>query len=165
MTAEDLKRLPPLSLPLAQIRLQRDEKGNLKVFDILRKKWVTLTPEEFVRQNFTHWLMDSLKYPAGLLQNEVSVNVNDTHKRCDTLAFDREGKPLLVVEYKAPNIEITQDVFEQIYRYNLSLKAKYLVVSNGRKHYCCRMDYQRESYHFIPVVPSFLEAIGLPMEN
>ena len=165
MTLDDLERLPPLSIPCYALRMKKLDTGDLKVYDPLRKKWILLTPEEFVRQNFTRWLMDTKGYPSTLLQNEVSLNVNDTIKRCDTLALDREGKPLIVVEYKAPNVEITQEVFDQIYRYNLFLKAKYLIVSNGRRNYCCRMDYKNDTYNFIPVIPSFQEAMGLPGEN
>ena len=165
MNTDDLNKLPALSIPVYPLRMQQDDKGELSVFDPLRKKWVLLTPEEYVRQNFVQWLVSDRHYPAALLQNEVTVDVNGHKKRCDTLAFDREGKPLLIVEYKAPAIEITQDVFDQIYRYNLSLRARYLVVSNGKRQYCCRIDYKNETYHFIRQIPTFEEAMGLPIEN
>lgn len=165
MTVDQLRQLPPLAVPYAPLRIEQEPDGRLRIFDSLRKKWIMLTPEEFVRQNFVHWLMSDRQYPSSLLQNEVSLTVNGTNKRCDTVAFDREGRPLLIVEYKAPNVEITQEVFDQIYRYNLSLHAKYLIVSNGRRHYCCRIDYSRDTYHFIRVIPTFPEANGLPVEN
>lgn len=165
MTIEEFKKLPPLSIPITPIKLVEDESHQLSVFDPLRKKWLRLTPEEYVRQNFVQWLIAAHKYPASLMQNEVSLTVNDMKKRTDTIAFDREGRPLLIVEYKAPTINITQEVFDQIYRYNLSLKVKYLIVSNGRNHYCCKMDYLHDTYHFIPKIPTFHEAAGLPHEN
>lgn len=165
MKLEDLKKLPPLNLPYADLRISANQHGELIVFDPLRKKNVVLTPEEFVRQNFIHWLNTEKKYPLSLLQNEVGVKLNDTVKRCDTIAYNRNGNPLAIIEYKAPDIEITQDVFDQIYRYNLSLRADLLIVSNGRRHFCCKMDYRQNSYHFIPVIPTFNEAMGLPMEN
>lgn len=165
MKLEDLKKLPPLNLPYADLRISANQRGELSVFDPLRKKNVVLTPEEFVRQNFIHWLNTEKKYPLSLLQNEVGVKLNNTVKRCDTIAYNRNGNPLAIIEYKAPDIEITQDVFDQIYRYNLSLRADLLIVSNGRRHFCCKMDYRQNSYHFIPVIPTFNEAMGLPMEN
>ena len=165
MKEEDLKKIPQFSIPFSPLRLAKNDEGDLRVFDVLRKKWVVLTPEEFVRQNFVNWLIKSKQYPASLIQNEVPITVNNTLKRCDTIAYDREGNPLLIVEYKAPNVEINQEVFDQIYRYNLALKARYLIVSNGVKHYCCRIDYKNATYNFIRVVPTFHEAIDLPMEN
>lgn len=165
MNADNLKGFPPLSIPSYPLRMQQDEKGALRVFDPLRKKWLVLNPEEYIRQNFTQWLMQDRHYPSSLLQNEVAVDVNGQKKRCDTLAFDRQGLPLLIVEYKAPGVEITQDVFDQIYRYNICLKARYLVVTNGRKIYCCRMDYTHDTYHFIKSIPTFYEAMGLPVDN
>lgn len=165
MKEADLKSLPPLSLPYAPLKIAKTDSGDLKVFDKLRKKYVSLTPEEFVRQNFVHWLMESYGYPASLLQNEVAIDVNGSNKRCDTIAFGRAGEPLVIVEYKAPDVEITQNVFDQIYRYNLSLKAKYLIVSNGIKNYCCVIDYRNQTYNFIPVIPSYRDAVGMPGVN
>lgn len=165
MNKYDLSKLPPLSIPLYPLRIEQREDGELKVYDELRKKSVALTPEEFVRQNYVKWLMQSMHYPASLLQNEVNLTVNGTRKRCDTIAFDREGKPLVIVEYKAPGVEITQEVFDQIYRYNLSFKAKYLIVTNGIRQYCCKVDYDRNTYFFIRNIPTFHEANGLPHEN
>lgn len=165
MKEEDLKKLPPLALPIADLKMARDEKGALKVFDPVRKKFVALTPEEFVRQNFVAWLVNDFGYPISLTSNEVEIKVNDTRKRCDTVIFGRDCQPLVIVEYKAPDVDITQDTFDQIVRYNMKLKARYLIVSNGRQHYCCVIDYKRDSYNFIPKIPSYLEAAGMPGEN
>ncbi len=150
---------PELNLPAADLRI-----SDGKVWDRLRGKWVRLTPEEWVRQNFTAWLIDCRHYPAALTANETGIRVNDTLKRCDTVVFGRDRKPLIIVEYKAPDVKITQDVFDQIVRYNMALKARYLIVSNGLQHYCCRIDYTAGSYHFIPMIPMY-EEIATPFSE
>lgn len=165
MKEKDLKNLPPLSLPIADLKLKRDDEDNLKIYDILRKKFVSLTPEEFVRQNFVNWLINQYGYRPEFMANETEVKLNGTKKRCDTIVFGRECEPLLIVEYKAPNVEISQETFDQIVRYNMILKAKYLIVSNGIRHYCCKIDYANETYYFIRLIPSYEEAKGLPGVN
>lgn len=125
----------------------------LKVFDPLRKKYIALTPEEYVRQHFTAWMTESLGYPASLMSNEVSLNLNDTMRRCDTVVFRSDGTPAVIIEYKAPTVSITQKVFDQIARYNMVLHSRFLIVSNGLSHYCCEMDYENESYRFLPNIP------------
>lgn len=149
-----MKEYPILNLPPADLRVSR-ENGVVKVFDRLRSKWVVLTPEEWVRQHFTYWLNHALHYPESLTANEAGLIVNGMRKRCDTVVFRKEGPPLLVVEYKAPNVEISQSVFDQVVRYNMTLHAEYLVVSNGMNHFCCKMDYVRGSYNFIRKIPDY----------
>ena len=127
------------------------------MFDPLRKKYVVLTPEEYVRQNFTSWLRDTLHYPASLMANEIGIDLNGTKKRCDTVIFNPDGSPFMIVEYKAPSVTVTQAVFDQIVRYNMVLKARYLAVSNGLQHFCCVIDYARSTYHFIPEIPDYAE--------
>ncbi len=148
-------RFPRLNLPSIPLRL-KDEEGIVKVFDPLRDKYVALTPEEFVRQHFTAWLRDARHYPASLMVNEIGIEVNGTRKRCDTVVFGNDGKPMVIVEYKAPDVTVNQAVFDQIVRYNMTLHADYLVVSNGINHYCCVMDYESGTYHFIPEIPDYL---------
>lgn len=148
-------RFPRLNLPSILLRL-KDEEGIVKVFDPLRDKYVALTPEEFVRQHFTAWLRDARHYPASLMANEIGIEVNGTRKRCDTVVFGNDGKPMVIVEYKAPDVTVNQAVFDQIVRYNMTLHADYLVVSNGINHYCCVMDYENGTYHFIPEIPDYL---------
>ncbi len=143
---------PPLNLPPLELRLRMDDRI-LKVFDPLRKKYVALTPEEYVRQHFTAWMTDSLGYPASLMKNEVSLNLNNTRRRCDTVVFRKDGTPAVIVEYKAPTVAITQSVFDQIARYNMVLNSRYLIVSNGLKHFCCEMDYENDTYRFLPHMP------------
>lgn len=153
-----------LNLPECDMRIKR-EGDTLRVFDPLRKRYVILTPEENVRQHFVNWLTHYLHYPAGLMGNEISITLNDTKRRCDTVVFSRTGNPLMIIEYKAPNVPVTQDVFDQIVRYNMVLRAKYLVVSNGINHYCCVIDYAANSYHFIPRVPDYQEITLQASEN
>lgn len=129
------------------------EGKNLKVFDPLRRKYVALTPEEYVRQHFTAWMTDSLGYPASLMNNEVSLKLNDTSRRCDTVVFRSDGTPAVIIEYKAPTVAITQNVFDQIARYNMVLQSRYLIVSNGLQHFCCEMDYENDTYRFLPQIP------------
>ncbi len=149
---------PPLNLPPIELRLRLD-RNILKVFDPLRKKYIALTPEEYVRQHFTAWMSGSLGYPASLMSNEVSITLNHTRRRCDTVVFRSDGTPAVIVEYKAPTVEITQDVFDQIARYNMTLRSRYLVVSNGICHFCCEMDYDTDSYTFLPMIPKWSEDI------
>lgn len=165
MTENELRSLPPLNLPYAPLKIAKDNKGNLKVFDFLRKKIVALTPEEFVRQNFISWLIKHRSFPVSLMANEVEIILNNTKKRCDTVVYGRQCEPLVIVEYKAPNVEITQNTFDQIVRYNRELKAKYLVVTNGIKQYCCKIDYANDSYNFIRVIPSYNEIVSVTTEN
>lgn len=135
------------------------EKNILKVFDRLRKKYVAMTPEEYVRQHFTAWMTESLGYPASLIGNEVSIRLNDTCRRCDTVVFRSDGTPAVIVEYKAPTVPITQSVFDQIARYNMTLRSRYLIVSNGMRHFCCEMDYEKNDYRFLPYIPHWTAEI------
>lgn len=146
----------PLNLPIYPFKIvTRNNKQY--IFDALRKKYVALTPEEWVRQHFTRYLLEEKGYPKGLLANEMQVNLNGTRKRCDTVLFRRNLTAQMIVEYKAPSVEITQTVFDQITRYNMVLKVDYLIVSNGLRHYCCRIDYSDCSYVFLPDIPRYEE--------
>lgn len=165
MKINDLKNLRSLSIPYAELKLEEDAEGNLKVFDPIRKKLLMLTPEEFVRQNFVRWISEAYGYPNSLIANEVEIQFNGMKRRCDSVIYDRQCNPLIIVEYKAPDVAITQSTFDQIVRYNMELRAKYLIISNGVNHYCCKIDYIRNTYNFIPVIPRFEEAIGTPGIN
>lgn len=152
--------LPPLKLPPYDARLRPDRdsrRGGMEIYDDIRRRWVALTPEEWVRQHFVRFLISRRGYPAGLIANEVSLNLNGMSRRCDTLVYDRTLRPLVLVEYKAPSVVITQKVFDQIARYNLVIGSPCLIVSNGLTHYCCR--YSESSYSFLPDVPDY-NAIG-----
>ena len=145
-----------LNLPPFDIKIQQRD-GKSFIFDPLRKKYIALTPEEWVRQHFVHLLTDYKGYPKGLLANEVQLNLNGTKKRCDTVLFNKDLSARMIVEYKAPTVEITQAVFDQITRYNMVLKVEYLIVSNGLHHYCCRIDYTTMKYTFLPDIPNYQE--------
>ena len=145
-------------LPPADLKIVR-RNGVFKVFDILRKDFFCLTDEEFVRQVFVAWMIEGLGYPPSLMANEIGIRLNDTYKRCDTVVFSSEGSPLMILEFKAPNVKITQEVFNQIVRYNMALKARYLVVSNGYSLFCCKVDYNNHSVDFIIEMPRYKELI------
>ncbi|KAA6332092.1 hypothetical protein EZS27_019359 [termite gut metagenome] len=143
-----------LNLPTFEVKTNK-RNGKTVIFDIIRKRYVALTPEEWVRQHFVHFLIMHKGYPLGLMANEVALTLNGTQKRCDTVLYRRDLSARMIIEYKAPQIEITQTVFDQISRYNLKLKVDYLVVSNGMQHYCCRMDYKNQHYTFLEDIPDY----------
>lgn len=155
-TFATMNEMPQLNLPTAPLRLKQ-EGAKTCVFDILRRRWIQLTPEEWVRQHFVHFLLAQRGYPQGLLANEVSLSLNQTKKRCDTVLYDNLARPRMIVEYKAPNIAISQRTFDQISRYNIVLRVPYLIVSNGLRHFCCRIDYERGTYGFLPDIPAYNE--------
>lgn len=146
--------MPSLNLPSYNTKITEKD-GKPTIFDIIRKKYVSLTPEEWVRQHFIHYLINNKKTPQNLIANEVSLSLNGTSKRCDTVVYNRFLDPLIIVEYKAPHIEITQTVFDQITRYNMVMKVDYLIVSNGITHYCCKIDYKNKSYSFLEDIPDY----------
>lgn len=147
-----------LNLPDSALKTtERD--GIIYVWDNLRNKYVKLTPEEEVRQRFVSLLIKEKNYPRGLMMNEVAITLNGTSKRCDSVLYDRNLTPVMIIEYKAPSVEITKAVFEQIYRYNIVLKVKYLMVSNGIKHYCCRIDYDSNKCIFLNHIPEYGELL------
>ena len=125
------------------------------ILDVIRRQYVALTPEEWVRQNFVHYLIEYKGYPQSLMANEVQLKLNGMSRRCDTVVYDRTLRPRVIVEYKAPSVSITQKVFEQICRYNMVLQVDYLIVSNGLAHYCCRIDYPTRSYTFLQEIPEY----------
>lgn len=125
------------------------------ILDILRRKYVALTPEEWVRQHFVHYLIEQKNYPASLLANEVKLQVGDKTLRADSVLYDTGLRPRMIVEYKAPSVKLTQKVFDQISIYNMLLRVDYLIVSNGMESYCCKMDYERQSYTFLQDIPNY----------
>ncbi len=151
-----------LNLPPIAPRITCGSDGVTRIDDPLRGRPVALTPEEWVRQHFAAYLTGELGYPRELTANEVSLRLNGTRRRCDTVVFSREGlRPLVIVEYKAPAIHVTQRVFDQIARYNMVLGAPCLMVSNGMTHYCCVMSGGADSghppYRFLPRLPRYEE--------
>ena len=139
-----------LNLPPFEIKL-RGTKAQPQIFDILRKKYIALTPEEWVRQHFVHFLVEHKGYPAALMANEIQLKVGEKTLRADSVLYSRDLKPRMIIEYKAPHIPITQKVFDQISIYNMLLHVDYLVVSNGLQHYICKMDYNDKKYLFLRI--------------
>lgn len=149
-----------LSLPPYKVRTTLNSDGEWTIYDRLRHKYVALTPEEWVRQHFVEFMITYRNYPASLMANEIGLTLNGTRRRCDTVVFDRHGHPMTIVEYKAPTVDVTQKVFDQIVRYNMVLHARCLIVSNGLSHYCCAIDYENHSYAFLPDIP-FYESFSM----
>ncbi len=143
-----------LNLPPYQIRV-REVNGRKQIFDVLRRKYIALTPEEWVRQHFIHYLIEYKSYPATLLANEVPLQVGEKKVRADSVLYDNRLQPRMIIEYKAPTISLTQKVFEQISVYNLLLHVDYLVVSNGLETYICKMDYEKQTYTFLEAIPDY----------
>ena len=143
-----------LNLPPFDAKIDTKE-GKHFILDVIRRRYVALTPEEWVRQHFVHYLITYKGFPRTLMANEVQLSLNGTKKRCDTVLYKRDLTAQMIVEYKAPDVKITQAVFDQIGRYNLVLHVDYLVVSNGLSHYCCRMDYEHNSYRFLTDIPAY----------
>ena len=134
-------------------------KGKPFIFDIVRRKKVALTPEEWVRQHFINYLITEKKYPKEWIANEVTISLNGMSRRCDTVVYNRFLEPIAIVEYKAPAVPITQDVFEQIARYNISLRVGILIITNGIEHYCCRIDYEAMLYSYLKEIPEYGELV------
>lgn len=147
-----------LNLPSFKIKLSGTIQKPM-IYDILRRKHVALTPEEWVRQHFIHYMIECKSYPASLMANEVSLKYGSKSLRADTVLYNRSLKPIMIMEYKAPDIAITRKVFDQISAYNLLLHVDYLIMSNGMQHYCCKMDYDRRSYTFLTDIPDYPDII------
>lgn len=143
-----------LNFPSYSFRFKNNQ-NKIAVFDDLRKKFVILTPEEWVRQHCVKFLQDEKKYPLSLINVEKQLKIGDLTKRYDIVVFQSTGEIRIIVECKAPSVKITQDTFDQIARYNLSLDADYLMVTNGLQHYFCRMDYNNKNYVFLKDLPEY----------
>lgn len=148
-----------LNLPAFDIAVGVAPDGSPTFYDPVRKKHVVATPEEWVRQHFVNYLIAYREFPASMIANEKGLKLNGMNRRCDTLIYTRDLRPLCIIEYKRPSVEITPAVFDQIARYNSVLTAKYLIVSNGMKHYCCR--FTGNGYTFLPTIPSYEEMSAL----
>ena len=125
------------------------------IFDKIRKRYVRLTSEEWVRQNFLMFLIEKQEFPQSLIMVEKVVELNGIKQRCDIVAFNNRGEAIVIVECKAPTVKITQDAFDQIARYNMNLQVATLIVTNGLEHYCCKIDYINRNYSFIQEIPFY----------
>lgn len=142
-----------LNLPEFQPKIKKTDR--LYIWDRLRRKYVALTPEEWVRQHFINYLVTEKSYPETLIANEIQISLNHQKRRCDSVVYNKELTPLVIIEYKSPDVKITQEVFNQIVRYNIVLRVKYLIVSNGLEHYCCRMNYSDMTFEYLTEIPDF----------
>ena len=137
-----------LNFPVYSFRFKNSE-NKVAIFDEIRKKFIILTPEEWVRQNVIQYLLHEKKYPKSYINVEKLIKINDVTKRYDIVVFQPDGSIFLLIECKAPEVKISQETFNQIARYNLTLKANYLMVTNGLNHYFCSMDFENEKYIFL----------------
>lgn len=143
-----------LNFPETEFRFKSSE-NNIRIFDIIRKKFVVLSPEEWVRQHVVHWLIEHKNYPRSLINVEKQLIINGMRKRYDIVVFHSDGSIDILVECKSSSVEITQEVFDQIARYNLTANAEYLMVTNGLQHFFCQIDIVGEKYSFLPQIPDF----------
>lgn len=132
-------------------------KGRPMVFDVLRRRYVTLTPEEWVRQHVVNYLVEYLAYPKALMANEMEMRVGEKRLRCDSVLFDVEKKPRMIMEYKAPNVPLTQEVLNQIVSYNVLLGVDYLLMSNGLQHVCLHFDREENKWILLDDIPSYAD--------
>ena len=143
-----------LNLPSFDFKLKKSDKKYL-IYDQWRKKFVALTPEEWVRQHFLHFLVNNLHFPAGLLAVEQILEVNGMQKRCDAIAYTPAAEPLAIIELKAPHVELSQEVFDQVAIYNSRLQVDCFFISNGLEHYACHTDHGSTSYQFYRQLPEY----------
>jgi hypothetical protein len=146
--------MQPLNLPDHGVKTKQTPEGGT-VFDPVRRKWVILTPEEWVRQHFLQFLVNDLRCPASLIAVERSLTLHGLSKRADLVVHATDGSPLALVECKAPAVKLDQAVFEQAARYNIVFRVAYLFVTNGLQHFCCRVDHSTGAVHFLPELPGF----------
>jgi len=146
--------LKELNLPQYSFKITGKD-GNEMILDPVRRKYVKLTPEEWVRQNFVQYLINEGKYPAGLLGIEILFRFNKLKRRVDILVHNRTGEPVLIVECKSPDVKIDESVFEQIATYNMKFKVPYLVVTNGLHHYACKIDHKEMKFEYLLVIPLY----------
>lgn len=143
-----------LNFPTYNFRFKNSE-NKTAIFDEIRKKFIILTPEEWVRQNVVQYLLQEKKYPKSLINVEKLLKINGLVKRYDVVVFNNDGSIFILVECKAPEIKISQTTFDQIARYNMTLQSEYLMVTNGLNHYFCQMDFENERYAFLRELPDY----------
>lgn len=147
-----------LNLPQYSFRIKKQNE-KLVIFDSQRKRYVALTPEEWVRQNFIRFLIEEKGYPAAYLAIEKQLNMNGMKKRCDAILYNEHAQPFLIIELKAPNVAITQATFDQVAVYNAKLKVDFFIISNGIEHFCCKVNLETARYEFFPEIPDFNQIV------
>lgn len=143
-----------LNFPNYTFRFKNSE-NKVSIFDEIRKKFILLTPEEWVRQHVVKFILEDKFYPKSHVNVERIIKLNGLNKRYDVVVFQPDGRIILLVECKAPEVAITQSTFDQIARYNMQLDAKYMMVTNGLNHYFCQMDYEQQHYRFLTDIPQY----------
>ena len=144
-----------LKLPAYEFQYRKNAAGKTEIFDPIRKQFYVLQPEEWVRQNFIQYLIREKNYPGGLMAVEKGLNLNGMKKRADIVQYNKSGQAALIVECKAPEVKITQETFDQAARYNMSLRVKYLIITNGLEHYACAVDFENARVRFLKEIPDF----------
>jgi len=147
-----------LNLPQYSFRIKKQNE-KLVIFDSQRKRYVALTPEEWVRQNFIRFLIEEKGYPAAYLAIEKQLNINGMKKRCDAILYNEHAQPFLIIELKAPNVAISQATFDQVAVYNAKLKVDFFIISNGIEHFCCKVNLETARYEFFPEIPDFNQIV------
>jgi predicted type IV restriction endonuclease len=151
--------MPQLNFPEFSFKIV--SRGQSKyIFDKYRKRYVVLTPEEWVRQNIIEYMVREKKFPPSLIAVEMPLKINRLGNRADAVIYSRQGKPLIIIECKAPGVNIRQKVFDQAAHYNMDLKVEYLIVTNGMVHYCARIDHHKRTWEFLPEIPEFSSMTG-----
>lgn len=148
-----------LNLPQYSFRIKKQNE-KLVIFDSQRKRYVALTPEEWVRQNFIRFLIEEKGYPAAYLAIEKQLNMNGMKKRCDAILYNEHALPFLIIELKAPNVAISQATFDQVAVYNAKLKVDFFIISNGIEHFCCKVNLETARYEFFPEIPDFNQIVA-----
>lgn len=143
-----------LNFQLYNFRFKNNE-NKVSIFDEIRKKFIILTPEEWVRQHVVQFLLEEKKYPKSLINVEKVLKINGLRKRYDVVVFNSDGSIFILIECKAPEIKVAQATFDQIARYNMTMNAQFLMVTNGLNHYFCQMDYENEKYTFLENLPNY----------
>ncbi|MDD4993840.1 MAG: type I restriction enzyme HsdR N-terminal domain-containing protein [Paludibacter sp.] len=143
-----------LNLPEYNFRIKKQD-NKLLIFDSQRKRYVSLTPEEWVRQHFVRFLIETKGYPAALLAIEKQLNMNGMKKRCDAILYNIDGNPVLIIELKAPNVPISQATFDQVAVYNAKLQVNFFMISNGIEHFCCKVNPETARYEYFPEIPNY----------
>ena len=148
-----------LNLPDTELKIKKLN-GKDYVFDRLRKQYIRLTPEEYVRQQFVSFLIEYNNYPSNRMANEITINLGNIRKRCDTVLYDNYLNPLMIIEYKSATEVIGQKTFDQIARYNLVLQVPWLIITNGIQHFCCHIDREKNEYVFLDEIPEYNKISG-----
>jgi len=148
------EKMLQLNLPNYNFRIKKQDEKFL-IFDSQRKRWVSLTPEEWVRQHFIRFLIEEKNYPAAYLAIEKQLIMNGLKKRCDAILYNKTADPVVIIEFKSPEVVISQAVFDQVAVYNAKLKVDYLIISNGIEHYCCKVNPETARYEFFSEIPDY----------